>query len=127
MLPVFGFILNAIRYLYALILPFFGQFFSRLAIFFAWLLPFAVEKVIKLLGFSVVSYAGVSVVVDKLSDFILSKLNGLPADMLQIFLIMKLDAGFKIMLTAMTIAIGLKLAFKSTTVVWKKPGSPWEA
>lgn len=109
----------AIQGLYALLRAFFFTVWTRLWAFILFALPLVLEKAIKLLGIGVVSYAGVDLTVDELSEFALSKLNGLPNDMLQIFLIMKLDAGFKIVFTAMAIAISFKLAQSSTKLVFK--------
>lgn len=120
-------ILVAIQGLYLLIRTFFLNFFTRVWVFVLAITPIALEKIIKLLGIGIVSYAGIDVAIDELSEFVLTKFNGLPSDMLQIFLIMKIDAGFKIVLTSMTIAISFKLMHQSSKLVWNKPGSGWEA
>lgn len=109
----------ALQALYALLRTFFFTIWTRLWAFILFALPLVLEKIIKLLGIGVVSYAGVDLTVDEISEFLMSKLDGLPADLLQIFLIMKVDAGFKIVLTAMAIAISFKLAQSSTKVVFK--------
>ncbi len=109
----------ALQGLYALLRAFFFTIWTRLWAFILFALPVVLEKAIKLLGIGVVSYAGVDLTVDELSEFLLSKFNGLPNDMLQILLIMKLDAGFKIVLTAMAIAISFKLAQSSSKLVFK--------
>lgn len=105
--------------LYALLRAFFSTLWTRLSVFIFWIMPVLLEKAIKLLGIGVVSYAGINLTVNEISEFLLSKLNGLPADMLKIFLIMKVDAGFKIVFTAMTIAISFKIAQSSTKLVFK--------
>lgn len=120
-------ILVAIQGLYLLIRTFLLNFFTRVWVFVLAITPIALEKIIKLLGIGVVSYAGIDVAIDELSEFVLTKFNGLPSDMLQIFLIMKIDAGFKIVLTSMTIAMSFKLMHQSSKLVWNKPGSGWEA
>lgn len=112
-------IVVALQGLYALLRAFFFTVWTRLWAFILFALPIVLEKAIKLLGIGVVSYAGVDLTIDEISEFLLSKLNGLPSDMLQIFLIMKIDAGFKIVLTAMAIAISFKLAQSSTKMVFK--------
>lgn len=112
-------LLAAAQAIYALLRAFFFNLWTNLWAFILFALPFVLEKAIKLLGIGVISYAGVDLTVDQLSDFLLSKLNGLPQDLLQIFLIMKVDAGFKIVLTAMAIAISFKLAQSSTKMVFK--------
>lgn len=109
----------ALQAIYALLRTFFFSLWTRLWAFILFALPLVLEKAIKLLGIGVVSYAGVDVTVDEMSEYLLNKLSGLPADMLQILLIMKIDAGFKIVLTAMTIAISFKLAQSSTKLVFK--------
>lgn len=113
--------------LYLLIRTFFLNFFTRLWVFILAITPIALNKIIKLLGIGVISYVGIDIAIDGLSEFLINKLNGLPSDMLQIFLIMKIDAGFKIVFTAMTIAISFKLMHQSTRLIWNKPGSSWEA
>ena len=80
---------------------------------------YLLEKAIKLLEIGVVSYAGIDLAIDELSEFLLIKFNGLPADLLQIFLIMKVDAGFKIVLTAMSFAISFKLAHNSINLTMR--------
>lgn len=109
----------AIQAIYALLRAFFFTIWTRLWAFILFALPLVLEKAIKLLGIGVVSYVGVDITVDEISEFLLTKLNGLPNDMLQIFFIMKIDAGFKIVLTAMAIAINFKLAQSSTKLVFK--------
>lgn len=109
----------AVQAIYALIRTFFFTVWTRLWAFILFALPLVLEKAIKLLGIGVVSYAGVDLTVDEISEFLMSKLNGLPNDLLQIFLIMKIDAGFKIVLTAMAIAISFKLAQSSSKLVLK--------
>lgn len=112
-------ILAAVQAVYALLRAFFFNLWTRLWAFILFALPLVLEKAVKLLGLGVVSYAGVDITVDEISEFLLNKLNGLPADLLQIFLIMKVDAGFKIVLTAMAIAISFKLAQSSSKLVFK--------
>ncbi|OZY86760.1 hypothetical protein CBP51_07045 [Cellvibrio mixtus] len=112
-------LLAAAQAIYALLRAFFFNLWTRFWAFILFALPLVLEKAIKLLGIGVISYAGVDLTVDQISDFLLSKLNGLPQDLLQIFLIMKVDAGFKIVLTAMAIAISFKLAQSSTKMVFK--------
>lgn len=112
-------IVVALQGLYSLLRAFFFTVWTRLWAFILFALPIVLEKAIKLLGIGVVSYAGIDLAIDELSEFLLTKFNGLPADLLQIFLIMKVDAGFKIVLTAMSIAISFKLAQSSTKLVFK--------
>lgn len=101
------------------------------AAIFAWLMSIAlpvVVNVLKGLGFGLVTYGVSTVAIDFVTSRFLSEFNNMPADMLQILLLTKIDIGLKMILSAVSAKIAIKAfmtagnaAGQSTRVVWKKP------
>lgn len=101
----------------------FTSFWGWLATFIFALLPQMMGFILKLFGIGLVSYLGFNFFIDSLSSYLMNKFDGLPSDLLQILLLMKLDIGMSMMFAAMSVAITIKVTTQSAKVVWNKPSN----
>jgi len=77
-------------------------------------------------GFAV--YSGVDTGLDLIETYVQSQFSGLPAYMLALIGVLKLDIGISVIIAALSGRIAMKLV--SGTVqspLWRKPGTPFEA
>ena len=68
-------------------------------------------KMLAAIGFGVVVYSGIDLGISAIETELLSNLNGLPADMLQIMRIWEFDTGIKIIIAG----YGANLALRTST------------
>jgi hypothetical protein len=114
-------ILMAFRGIYLLLRAFFSTFFTRIWAFVLFALPHILEKILKYLGIGIVSYVGFDILIGKLKDVVFERFNSIPVDILSILQLAKVDKGLAILFASMTIAMTIKLATKSASLV--KQGS----
>lgn len=109
--------------LFVLLRGFLATLWSRLLLFIQFVIPLALDQIIRLLGISIITYAGLDLAIDQLTDFLDQRFIGLPNDLLQILLLLKVDIGMKMIGAAMSMAITIKLTYKPTRMVWSKPST----
>lgn len=114
-----AFIYVVLQGLYALFRRFLFIFWTRLWAFLLFAVPQLLSRVLKWLGFGVVSYVGFDFLVDKLFNFLMGRFNGMPSALLAILKIMHVDTGMKLVFTAMSIAMAIKLATASSKLIFK--------
>jgi len=90
-------------------------------------IPYIVIYVVRGLGFGLVAYIGVSVVLDQAESFVFSKFDGLGSSLYSIMSILGIPLGMKIIFSAFGVAIAIKTAVAPAHPVWRKPGSGFEA
>lgn len=103
-------------------------FWGTIASFVLGITASVVGIIVRAIGFGLVTYAGLDALSDYGRDWILANFSGLPADMLQIMYLLKLDVGFKMVFAAMSASIVLRFTMNSvggtaTRPVWRKPAS----
>ncbi|MFO1390468.1 DUF2523 family protein [Cellvibrio sp.] len=114
-------IMVAIQGLYLLLRVFFSTLFTRLWAFILFALPVLLKKILGYFGLGFASFVGFNFLLGKLSTFLFARFNSIPADVLNILLLAKVDIGLSILFSAMSVAIAIKIATRSVSVV--KQGS----
>lgn len=79
--------------------------------------------VLKLIGFGLVTYAGLNFATDTILSYVQANFNGLPVNMLGILSLLGIDKAFNILLTVFSIRLvhmGVTGGTKTTTA-WKAP------
>ncbi len=90
-----------------------------------WLLALAepmIAKILLSLGFSVVTIAGMEAILSQLRTQLSSGINGLPADMLGLFLLAGGGEAFGIVMGAITTKLVLWQIQNSTKILGSNPG-----
>ncbi len=82
---------------------------SKIQVYILFALPWFTEKVFKILGLGVVTYYGYSAVLDEIEAFIFSNFDSLPADLLQILILARVDDVFAAYMAAFSILIGISV------------------
>lgn len=107
----------AIQGLYLLIRVFFSTLFTRFWAFILFALPAVLKKILGYFGIGLASFTGFNFLINQLEDFVFNRFDSIPSDILNILLIAKMDKGLAILFSCMTIAITIKVATKSMSVV----------
>jgi hypothetical protein len=84
-----------------------------------------VWSAVQLLGFSMVSYIGIDILMDYFKSQIHASFAGLPSSIVSILSLMKLDVGINIILSAIVVSAtlkGIKNGARKTSV-WNPPGT----
>lgn len=92
-------------------------------------IPWIISKLMKAIGFGLVTYLGLGLVLDQAESYVFDRFNNIGSDLFQILSIAGVDQGIKILFSCFAAALILKTAGTGGTVrkpVWKKPG-PFEA
>lgn len=111
----------AVRGLYLIIRVFFSTLFTRFWAFILFALPHILKKILALFGIGLASFTGFNFLISQLKIFIFTRFDSIPSDILNILLIAKFDKGLSILFASMSIAVAIKMAAKSVSVV--KQGS----
>ncbi len=111
----------AVQGLYLLLRVFLSTLFTRLWAFILFALPAILKKILGYLGLGLATFTGFNFLLDELEQFVFNRFNNLPSDILNILLLTKLDIGISILFGCMSVAIAIKVATKSVSVV--KQGS----
>lgn len=77
--------------LWALIGGLLRTFWGKLFVFIGFLIPWILEKGIKLLGISLITYVGVDLLFSQVENYVFSKFDGLPSDLFALLVIADLD------------------------------------
>ncbi|QFS86022.1 MULTISPECIES: DUF2523 family protein [Marinobacter] len=101
-------------------------------LYFVWsivlsVVPYIVTYVVRGLGFGLIVFTGVTLILDQAEQFLFAKFDGLPTALYSVLAIAGFPLGIKILFTAFGICIAIKTAVKPAHPIWRKPGSPWEA
>ncbi|MHA7927538.1 MAG: DUF2523 family protein [Marinobacter sp.] len=89
--------------------------------------PYIVTYVVRGLGFGLIVFTGVTLVINQAESFLFEKFNGLPSALYSILAMAGFPLGIKILFSAFGVVIAIRTAIKPAHPVWRKPGSPWEA
>lgn len=92
-------------------------------------IPWIISKLLRAIGFGVLIYTGMSLVLDQAESYIFDNFNNIGSDLFQILSIAGVDQGIAILFSCFAAALALKSAGTGGRVrkgVWKKPG-PFEA
>jgi len=111
----------AIQGLYLLLRVFFSTLFTRFWAFILFALPAVLKKILIYFGIGLASFTGFNLLLDRLETFVFSRFNSVPSDILNILLLAKVDKGLSILFASMSIALAIKIATKSMSIV--KQGS----
>ncbi len=65
-----------------------------------WALPGMAWSLLRALGFSAVTFTGVTVVMDKAKDYVFSNIGALPASWLQLLGVLQVDVAINILFSA---------------------------
>ncbi len=117
-------IMLALQGLYILLRVFFTTIFTRLWAFILFALPVVLKKILGYLGLGFASFVGFNFLLSKLSTFLFARLNSIPSDLLNILLLCKLDIGLSILFSSMSVAIAIKIATRSVSLVKQGNVSP---
>jgi hypothetical protein len=97
----------------------FAPFFTFLSSFVAILTPFIGSLVAQILvagGFSVITYTGMSLLLESAMSEIINNLNGMPSDLVRIAGLLWLDKALNIVFSAMVLLMTLKGMSKAGTL-----------
>lgn len=111
----------AVQGLYLLLRVFFSTLFSRLWAFILFALPAVLKKILGYFGIGLATFTGFNFLIDELEQFVFNRLSAFPADILNVVLLTKVDIGLSILFSCMSVAMAIKVATKSVSVV--KQGS----
>ncbi len=111
----------AVQGLYLLLRVFLSTLFTRLWAFILFALPAVLKKILGYFGLGLATFTGFNFLIDQLEQFVFNRFNSIPADILNILLLTKVDVGLSILFSSMSVAIAIKVATKSVSVV--KQGS----
>ena len=111
----------ALQGLYLLIRVFFSTLFTRFWAFILFALPAVLKKILGYFGLGLATYVGMDFLIDRLESYVFNTFNSVPSDILNILLLAKFDKGLAILFSCISIAISIKLATQSVSVV--KQGS----
>jgi len=89
--------------------------------------PYIVTYVIRGIGFGLIAFTGVTVIIDQAENFLFDKFNGLPTALFSVLAMAGFPLGIKILFSAFGVCIAIKTAVRPAHPVWRKPGSPWQA
>lgn len=90
-------------------------------------IPYIVKMVLRAIGFGLIAFTGLTLVLDQAETFLFDKFNGLPTALYSIIAMAGFPMGMKILFTAFAVVIAIKTAYKPLHPVWRKPGDPWQA
>ena len=119
-------------------MPVIGPFISYLFIFFTTkIIPYlkmiigatAVQAGLSF-GFGVMTFVGFNEILDRLMKAVITHFGSLPADIVQLLGLMGFDTALNIVFSAMVTLLtlkGLRATGSMSHIVWRKPGSPFEA
>lgn len=91
------------------------------------IVPYIVTYVVRGLGFGLIVFTGVTLVLETAENYLFEKWDGLPTALYSVLSIAGFPLGIKILFSAFGVCIAIKTAVKPAHPVWRKPGSPWEA
>lgn len=101
--------------------------FLALPAFFAAMAAVAVPilvQVVTMIGFGLITYTGVTLALDQLESILISHLNSLPTDVLQIIFLAGADSAVGILFGAASSVAGWRVATKANVVpTWIAPGT----
>lgn len=80
-----------------------------------------IGRILLSLGFSVVTVTGMSAVVTQVRDLFISRMNSLPADMLNVFLYAGGGVGFGMIMGAITTRLTIWTIMNGTKILGKNP------
>lgn len=104
----------------AVITAFFAKIWGATWKFLLFASPWLIEKAIKLIGVSIVTYIGIDLVFDSLETWVFNQFSGVPTDVYQIMVLADLDWAIKVIFAAMVAIMALK---PMQSITFKRPGA----
>lgn len=79
------------------------------------------SNILRMIGLSIVTYGGLTLVIDQATDLIMNRYNDLPTVLLQLLDLAGVHSALKMMISTMFAVASFKSAQAATKAVWKKP------
>ncbi len=91
-----------------LLFRFFSTFWSKVWAFILLSMPWVIEKVLKLLGITFVTYVGVDLLIGAVESWVFGRFDNLPVDLYKILVIADIDWAIKTIFAAFVAIAALK-------------------
>lgn len=97
---------------------------KALSVFLATIAGPILVRVLKGIGFGIVTFGASSIALSSIKSVILTNLSSLPASVVQILYLMKLDVGISILFASMAAHLFIKQTIgKTSGFAWRKPNN----